>query len=220
MLTPLDRFPCSQGGSLPTGRGVLKFVLLMAILGAGLCSAVLARVESAQGPPAATPSPGRPISPPPPSGWIILPALPATASQADIGAEIWRLVCQDCHGNRGQGLTTEWRAQWNPAHRNCWQSKCHAANHPPEGFVLPRHVPPVVGPNALDELNTVLELHDYICKSMPWHNPGSLADRQCWQLTAFLARQNGIHPSNSPLDRASAAQLLLHPPAAKPTASP
>lgn len=205
---------------MPSRRVVLKCVLLVAILGAGLNSAVPARVESAQKPPAATPPPGRPITPPSPSGWIILPKLPATASQANTGAEIWRLVCQDCHGDRGQGLTAEWRAQWDPAHQNCWQTKCHAANHPPEGFVLPRSVPALVGPNALDELDTALALHDYICTLMPWYNPGSLQDQQCWELTAFLVRQNGIKLLDSPLDRASAARLPLHPPTAKPTSRP
>ena len=65
--------------------------------------------------------------------WILID-LPAGASQLEYGAEVYRLVCQDCHGNRGQGLTDEWRATWAPADQNCWQSKCHAANHPPEGF--------------------------------------------------------------------------------------
>jgi hypothetical protein len=205
---------------LLTKRVALKFALLVAIIGAGLSSAALARVESAQTPPAATPPPGRAITTPSPSGWIILPKLPATAPQADTGAEIWRLVCQDCHGNRGQGLTAEWRAQWAPADQNCWQSKCHAANHPPEGFVLPRSVPALVGPKALDQLSTALALHDYICTLMPWYNPGCLEDIQCWELTAFLVRKNGIKLPNSPLDRASAARLLLHPPAALPTPRP
>ena len=47
-------------------------------------------------------------------GWLVLPELPSIGTQADVGAEIYRLVCQDCHGNQGQGLTDEWRAEWSP----------------------------------------------------------------------------------------------------------
>jgi hypothetical protein len=201
-------------------RVLLKLLLVTTLLGVGICMSLVAHVQSADGRPAPTPPPNRPISKPTPTDWIILPQSLASASQADVGAEIWRLVCQDCHGNRGQGLTADWRAQWGPADQNCWQTKCHAANHPPEGFVLPRSVPSVVGPNALDEFDTALSLHNYICTLMPWYNPGSLKDQQCWQVTAFLLRQNGISPLNMPLDRTSAAALLLHPPAAKPTLRP
>jgi hypothetical protein len=197
-------------------RVLLKLLLVTMLLGIGICMSLVAHVQSADVRPAPTSPPGRPISTPSPSEWIILPKSAASASQADVGAEIWRLVCQDCHGNRGQGLTADWLAQWAPADQNCWQTKCHATNHPPEGFVLPRSVPALVGPNTLDEFNTALALHDYICTLMPWYNPGSLQDKQCWELTVFLARQNGINLPNSPLDRASAAKLLLHPPRPKP----
>src|SRR5512146_1226620 len=56
--------------------------------------------------------------------WILVD-LPPEATQVQYGAEVYRLVCQDCHGNRGQGLTGEWRATWAPRDQNCWQAKCH-----------------------------------------------------------------------------------------------
>ena len=34
--------------------------------------------------------------------WILVD-LPAGASQLEYGSEVYRLVCQDCHGDRGQG---------------------------------------------------------------------------------------------------------------------
>ena len=100
-------------------------------------------------------------------GWLVLPELPSIATQADVGAEIYRLVCQDCHGNQGQGLTDEWRAEWSPEDQNCWQSKCHASNHPPEGFVLPRQVRALVGAGTLVAHETVLDLHSYTRNRMP-----------------------------------------------------
>jgi len=37
-------------------------------------------------------------TPTPKTSWLILPDLPSSATQADVGAEIYRLVCRDCHG--------------------------------------------------------------------------------------------------------------------------
>ena len=162
-------------------------------------------------------SPSQPLPPsteaviPNQESWLILPEMPATATQADVGAEIYRLVCQDCHGNRGQGLTDEWRAQWHPEDQNCWQSKCHASNHPPEGFLLPRYIPPLIGPGTLTRFETVLNLHSYMRNAMPWHNPGSLTETEYWQLTAYLARERQLDLGDLPLDEDRAAQQLLFP---------
>jgi mono/diheme cytochrome c family protein len=161
---------------------------------------------------------------PTPESWIILPTLPATATQADVGAQIYRLVCKACHGDRGQGLTEEWRATWNPADRNCWQSKCHAANHPPEGFDLPRSVPPVIGPGILAKYQTAQDLHAYLQARMPWYAPGTLTDEEYWQLTAYLARANGLFDEATVLTASNAASIRLAPAQsialAQPTPSP
>lgn len=145
------------------------------------------------------------------SSWLELPALPITATQADRGAQIFQYVCQDCHGDEGQGLTDEWRAEWAPEDQNCWQSKCHASNHPVEGFVLPRYVPAIIGPDRLARFETARDLYDFIRDNMPWHAPGSLQDLEYMQLTAFLVRENEIAPMDSPLDAQRAADLDLHP---------
>ena len=164
----------------------LLYASLLVVVG-GLIAWTLAT-----GSPAQTPSSPTPAASPTQEGWLILPDLPATASQADVGAEIYRLVCRDCHGDRGQGLTTEWRAKWEPADQNCWQTKCHASNHPPEGFILPRYVPPLIGPGTLSKFKTTLDLYNFIRVTMPWHNPGSLQEAEYWELTAFLAREHQI----------------------------
>ena len=143
--------------------------------------------------------------------WLVLPPLPSTATQADVGAEIYRLVCQACHGNRRQGLTDDWRAEWSPQDQNCWQSKCHASNHPPEGFIQPRYVPPLESPSALQAHETALDLYNYIRNRMPWHAPGSLQDTEYWQVTAFLIRERGLVLGDLPLGEVEAASLPLHP---------
>ena len=72
------------------------------------------------------------------------------------------LYCMVCHGDRGQGLTEEWRNAGDPADANCWQSRCHASNYPPDGFVLPRYAPPLIGDYALTRFATIGDLHKYI----------------------------------------------------------
>jgi cytochrome c5 len=161
--------------------------------------------------PTSAPLPTAAMALPTPHSWVLLPDLPSTATQADVGAEIYRLVCQDCHGNRGQGLTAEWLAQWAPEDQNCWQSKCHAPNHPPDGFTLPSYVPPLIGPGTLSQFKTAFDLYNYIRITMPWYSPGSLQETEYWQLTAFLAREHHVALGNLPLDENRAKNLLLSP---------
>ncbi len=147
---------------------------------------------------------------PTPESWLRLKEMPDTATQVDYGAEIYRVVCRDCHGDRGQGLTDEWRATWAPEDQNCWQSRCHAGNHPPEGFILPKYVPPLLGPGSLANHESALDLYNYMRLRMPWHTPGSLQDWEYMQLTAFLVTERGLGVE-LPLAEDKAAGILLSP---------
>ena len=199
--------------------GLLLLLLLLAVAG-------LAVWGMASGEAASSTHHTAVVAMPTPESWILLPTLPVTATQADVGAQIYRLVCKACHGDRGQGLTDEWRATWAPADRNCWQSKCHASNHPPEGFDLPRVVPPVVGPEILPKYQTAEGLHAYLKARMPWYAPGTLTDEEYWQLTAYLARANGLfdRPTVLTSDTATAVRFAPEPSSApsepKPIATP
>ncbi len=122
------------------------------------------------------------------------PVMPDNPLLADKGAEMYWAVCMACHGNKGQGLTEEWRRVGFGEDMNCWQSKCHAPNHPPEGFDLPRVIPPVIGPGTLKRFTIADELHRYLVATMPWWKPGSLTSEDAWGLTAFLLRENGSLP--------------------------
>ena len=137
--------------------------------------------------------------------------MPENPTQADLGAHVYYLNCMTCHGDRGQGLTDEWRAAWGTSEQNCWQAKCHAANHPPEGFELPRYAPPLIGTGTLGQFQHVGELHQYAQDRMPWHAPGTLSEEEYWQLAAFLAEANGVQdvPAEPAWDRL--AQLPLRP---------
>ena len=137
------------------------------------------------------------------------PTLPANPSQADHGAVAYWLVCMVCHGDRGQGLTEEWRAVAGQEEMNCWQSRCHASNHPPEGFVLPPYAPSIINPGSLSRFNTAEELHTFISERMPWQAPGVLDEETYWQLTAFLLRANNLNLGSAPLNQQNADLVHL-----------
>jgi quinol-cytochrome oxidoreductase complex cytochrome b subunit len=153
---------------------------------------------------------------PEPTSWIspdrLEPYLPENPSLADKGAAKYWAVCMACHGDRGQGLTDEWRERGFGEDMNCWQSKCHATNHPPDGFTLVRVVPPAIGPTTLRRFTTAAELHDYLLAKMPWWNPGSLTSEEAWQLTAFLLREDGLYPRNQEFNVKEAGSIPVHLP--------
>ena len=120
------------------------------------------------------------------------PGMSDPPTQIELGHSEYWMSCMVCHGDRGQGLTEEWRSVLDPEDMNCWQSKCHAANHPPEGFQLPRTSPMVMGPGALLAYETAEDLFEYLRADMPWPFPGLFQDDQYWGLTAFLLDANGI----------------------------
>jgi quinol-cytochrome oxidoreductase complex cytochrome b subunit len=131
---------------------------------------------------------------------------------ADEGAIPFWSICLSCHGDKGQGLTDEWRQVGFGEDMNCWKSKCHALNHPTPGFNFPRQVPPVIGANTLQRFTTALELKVYIKSLMPWWDPGSLSEKDSWNLTAYLLRENGVLPRSAQLTPKSADLAPVHLP--------
>ncbi len=130
-------------------------------------------------------------------------------NQAQVGAEIYDNWCITCHGDEGQGLTAAWRAEWDPAHQNCWQSKCHSANHPPGGFLLPKTVPAIIGATALSDLHTAADLHAFISQKMPFQEPGVLDQDAYWALTAYLLQQNGLVQAGAQVGSDNAASISI-----------
>jgi len=108
------------------------------------------------------------------------------------GRETFRFWCASCHAYSGEGLTRAWISTWAPDDQNCWQSKCHAVNHPPDGFVLPRSVPAIVGPKLIDTFQNGASLFAYISSVMPYQEPGVLSDEEYYAVLAHLLRLNGI----------------------------
>jgi quinol-cytochrome oxidoreductase complex cytochrome b subunit/mono/diheme cytochrome c family protein len=124
------------------------------------------------------------------------------------GSIIYWGVCLTCHGDRGQGMTTEWRDAYGDD-QNCWQSGCHGSDHPTPGFIIPTDlvIPPVAGPGKLARFKNAQELHDFILASMPWWNPGDLTDEEAWQVSAYILRLHKVMPTEFELKDTNASAI-------------
>lgn len=131
-------------------------------------------------------------------------------NQLEAGSLKYWGVCMACHGDRGQGLTDEWRDAFGPEDRNCWQSECHGPDHPPQGFLIPkdRLAPAVAGLGSLGRFANAQELHDFILASMPWWDPGQLTDAEAWQTTAYILHMHKVLPDGFVLNEENASAIM------------
>lgn len=188
----------------------MRFRLLLLVLAVMVLSAVFGGLADA-GQAFAQTQPPPPEMPPLPQG-LDPPPTVYPPTEVSKGSYTYYMVCMACHGDRGQGLTEEWRGALDVEDQNCWQSKCHHTNYPPGGFVFPKFVPAVIGPIMPARFGTGLELYEYLHTEMPFQAPGSLSDEEYWQLTAFLLALNGVDPGEAPLNPERAALIYLRPP--------
>ena len=164
--------------------------------------------------------------------WDVTPLPPPASAEAQLqdGEGLYKLYCSTCHGDRLYGLDEAWLAQWDPERRNCWQSKCHIENYPPDGFILPRVIPPLAGPGSLTKFGTAADLHAFINIRMPFQEPGRLTEDEYWAMAAYILRHNDIGLGGGILTAANAGSVLLRqaeppstatpPPAAMPLPTP
>jgi hypothetical protein len=168
------------------GSVALVTLFLLPLLG----SPVVGRwVPVGGGAPAAL-SPPLPTQMPGPDR-LAQPVLPESPTQVDTGRYLYYFHCMPCHGDRGQGLTDEWREVWVEDHQNCWGRGCHAGRSELDAFFLPRFVPPVIGsPQTLGTFQTADDLFIFLRETQPPQRPGALSDSEYWALTAFLLHEN------------------------------
>ena len=120
------------------------------------------------------------------------PVLPESPTQVDIGRNLYYFHCMPCHGDRGQGLTDEFREVWVEDHQNCWARGCHTGKSELAAFYVPRSIPAVIGsPQALGAFETAEDLFVFLRATQPPQRPGALADSEYWALTSFLLHENG-----------------------------
>jgi cytochrome c len=137
------------------------------------------------------------------------PTLPAAPSQADHGAQDYWLYCLPCHGDRGQGLTDEFRETYPPDEVNCWQSGCHGKRPYEFGFTLPTQIPAVIEGQALAKFADAAQLNAYIRATMPFWKPGSLTEEESWRVTAFLLRENNLLDRSTEVNAENAASIKI-----------
>lgn len=137
------------------------------------------------------------------------PTVPSP-TQADEGAQLYWLHCQPCHGDRGQGLTDEWRAQYPPEDQNCWESGCHGERPYDEDFKLPTAVPAVIGEGTLSKFQTLGGVYEYVRVSMPYFYPGDLTEQEYLAILAHIARNNGYW-NGTPLTAENVHAVRLQP---------
>ncbi|HFC11445.1 MAG TPA: hypothetical protein ENJ56_01280 [Anaerolineae bacterium] len=134
-------------------------------------------------------------------------------NQADEGAQLYWLYCQPCHGDQGQGLTDEWRAQYPEEEQNCWQSGCHGKfgkDAPENGFVLPTSVPALIGDGSLSKFTSMQQAYQYLRVAMPYELPGKLTDEEYLAIAAHIARERGVWDGHE-LNADNLAQIHLQP---------
>ena len=117
---------------------------------------------------------------------------PGRGTVAD-GAPIYAARCASCHGATGRegpvgvlvggGQPLGFRVGWRPDHAT----------------------PPTVG-NLYPYATT---LYDYIHRTMPWAQPGSLEPDEVYSLVAWLLHQNDIVPADAVLDTASLPKIEM-----------
>jgi hypothetical protein len=125
------------------------------------------------------------------------PVMPESPTQVDTGRSLYWLHCMPCHGDRGQGLTDEWREVWVEDHQNCWKRGCHTGASDLAAFYIPREVPAVSGsPQALRSFETAEALVTFLRETQPPQRPGVLSEGEYRALATFLLHENGRLPQD------------------------
>ncbi len=148
------------------------------------------------------------------------PTLSASPTQADHGAQVYWLSCMPCHGDKGQGLTDEFRTTYPPEDQYCWARGCHGPVPYDQGFTLPKKIPALIGQGMLAKFSDAAQLHAYIRAAMPFWKPGSLSETDSWRVTAFLLRQNNLWDGKTELGIANASGVKIPRGALTPVATP
>lgn len=204
--------PRNEASHRTPGTLLSRSLVVMAVIVAALTASLLASSEAGASP--HLQSTATPLPQPTPTFDVARLEKPAvlseTPNQLEAGSLKYWGVCMACHGDRGQGLTEEWRDAFGAEDRNCWQSGCHGPDHPPQGFLIPKDkvIPSVAGPGSLARFQNAQELHDYILASMPWWDPGQLTDEEAWGASAYILDMHEVLPDEFVLNDQNASAIM------------
>ena len=121
---------------------------------------------------------------------LIEPPLPAHPTEFELGRNLYWHWCMTCHGDRGQGLTDEFRKTWVKDHQNCWARGCHAGHNNDQGFPIPTVVPLIIGDGHLARFATLQELFEFLKTTHPPQHPGILKDDEYHAIAVYVFTQN------------------------------
>lgn len=131
------------------------------------------------------------LSPTPTYDPLAEPLLPPNPTEFELGRNLYWHWCMPCHGDRGQGLTDEFRGIWEPEHQNCWGRGCHAGHREDQGFPIPTVVPALVNDSHLTQFLSVQGLADYLQATHPPQSPGILKAEEYHAIALFVFTMNG-----------------------------
>ncbi len=130
------------------------------------------------------------VSPTPTYDPLEEPPLPENPTDFELGRNLYWHWCMTCHGDRGQGLTDEFRGIWEPEHQNCWGRGCHAGRPGDTGFPIPTVVPALVNESHMAQFASVQELADFLKATHPPQSPGILKDEEYHAIAIFVFTMN------------------------------
>lgn len=133
-------------------------------------------------------------SPTPTYDPLVEPPLPPNPSEFDLGRNLYWHRCMPCHGDRGQGLTDEFRSIWEPDHQDCWARGCHSGRPGEEGFPVPTVVPALVVDDHLARFASVDDLDGYLHTTHPPQSPGILKAEEYHAIAIYVLSLNGRSP--------------------------
>jgi quinol-cytochrome oxidoreductase complex cytochrome b subunit len=133
------------------------------------------------------------------------------STQLDEGALYYWGVCMACHGDRGQGLTEEWRLSYEEQERGCRESGCHGQDYPGNSFEIPETgIPAIAGSGKLTRFTNTREMYDYVFDYMPWGRSGSLTPDTVWALSAYLMKLHGNELVGLKLNKTNGSAIPIH----------
>ena len=186
-------------------RTVLLFFLLTALLGIYAFQYQMPTVRQGLASPTPTYDP------------FVETPLPPNPTELELGQNLYWHWCMPCHGDRGQGLTDEFRGKWEPDHQNCWARGCHTGRRDDEGFPIPTIVPGLVGGDHLAQFSSLQKFADYLQATHPPQSPGVLKNEEYHAIALFVFTLNG-RPLAAITSTAAPTETLIL--SQEPTAGP
>jgi cytochrome b-561 len=200
---------------LPQLKTILLIGLLAAFLGAALIWFIADGLAGLGLPASAPAAPLRQITRAP-AERLARPALSANPTLAEQGRQFYWARCLVCHGDQGQGLTSEWRSLLDQVEQLCLLPACDPDVLRPQDLVLLPTARPVMGPEALIRFDNAEQVYRHILEAMPQQSPGALTPAEAWPLTVYLLQANGALPHGVTLTPENAMIALLHRPQPPP----